>query len=162
MEHDKCLWIPFGTLIISSSSFSFLCPTVEIYVDKKFGKAWSMTHGIHLISFSNEFARLLCILSFAFYTLHNIIVLFYGWHGTIDFWNGGCGSCKCWYFSVWACIQLLFVLKPFGGVLEDRDCTLYLSSLTETVRFVERVRGFRFCVELCDVGKLAATLLKQF
>lgn len=58
----------FGILISNSSAFSFLCPTIKIYVDKKFGKAW--THGIHQISFSNEFARLLCILSFAFYTLH--------------------------------------------------------------------------------------------
>lgn len=63
---------------------------------------------------------------------------------------------------VWACIQLLFVLKPCGGVLEDRDCMFYLSSLTETVMFVGRVRGFIFCVELCDFGKLAAALLKQF
>lgn len=39
---------------------------------------------------------------------------------------------------------------------------LYLSSLTETVGFVGRVEGFTFCVELCYVGKFAATLLKQF
>lgn len=39
---------------------------------------------------------------------------------------------------------------------------LYLSSLAETVRFVGRVEGFKFCVELCNVGKFAATLLKQF
>lgn len=39
---------------------------------------------------------------------------------------------------------------------------LYLSSLTETVGFVGCVAGFTFCVELCYVGKFAATLLKQF